>query len=360
MKPAILLQISLLAIMLAGCKDEPLPNSEVRPVRTVTVSPQAIEDSRTTIGEIKPRHETDAGFRVSGKLVARLVKVGDKVRKGDVIARIDGEDYENRLRQAAADVKAAEAVLVEATANEARQRKLMTGGYTTKVNYDAAKKGLISAEAALQSARVAAKMAADQVGYTVLHADFDGVITATGAEAGQVVGTGQMIVREASLAERDAVFSIAEADVINGFFAIGDNVSLSLLSDPSIYARGQIAEVSPIADPATRTFQVKATVIDPPDAMLFGSSVSGTAGRPMDAGIGLPPSAVFGGGVGTAVWIYQPASHTVTLRPISIGRYEAHKVVVSDGLASGDIVVAAGVNRLREGQEVKLSQGGAL
>ena len=245
-------------------------------------------------------------------------------------------------------------MLAEAQGTEGRLKQLIATGATTRGNYDAALRNLRSAEARLDSAKAALAMARDQLGYAELHADFDGLVTAVGAEPGQVVSVGQMIVRLALPDEKDAVFAVAES-VFRGR-PIGDRpeVIVSLLSNPNITADGIVREISPVADPATRTFQVKVTLRNPPAQMRFGSSVIGRLKATTAPVVVLPGSALFDKGGQPAVWVYQPATRSVALQPVVVVRYETDRVVISEGLTSGDVVVTAGVNRLREGQQVRL------
>jgi RND family efflux transporter MFP subunit len=347
------LAVALLLTGLAGCKEEEKHVAEVRPVRVMTVVPATISEERVAVGEIKPRRESDLGFRVAGKIVARTAAVGAIIAKGDILASIEDQDYLHRQQQSVADVKAAEAVYSEAQATEARQRRLLASGVTANSSYDAARKALLSSEAALQSARVAQKIASDQLSYTQLKAEYDGIVTATGAEVGQVVNTGQMIVRLAPLNERDAVFDIAESTLQEHYFQIGADVSVALLSDPGIMARGKVREVSPIADPATRTFEVKVALDTIPEQFLFGSSIRGRVVAEGGRGVALPPTAIFDKEGKPAVWLYIKDTSAVTLRPVTVDRYGEDRVIVTDGLAEGDVVVTAGVNRLREGQSVR-------
>lgn len=332
---------------------------ELKLVKTVAVKTSARADARVAIGEIRPRRESDLGFRVSGKLVERIAEIGSTVSKGDVLARIEDQDYRNRLRSAEADVAAAQAVMAEASAGESRIGALLRKGYATRANYDATLKNLRSAQAKLQSANIAFEMARDQLGYTELHADFDGIVTATGAEAGQSVNVGQMVVRVADPEARDAVFSIAEAVFSNAPHAARPpEVTVSLLSNPAIATAGTIREISPVADAATRTFQVKVTLQNAPREMRFGSSVAGrvdATGKPV---VVLPGSALFDKEGKPAVWVVTAAS-AVELKPVTVKRYETDRVVVSDGLSEGDIVVIAGVNRLREHEKVRTIEGEA-
>lgn len=326
-------------------------------VKTVAVEPTRNADTRIAVGEIRPRLESDLGFRVSGKLVERTAEIGSMVKKGEVLARIDDQDYRNRLSSAEADVAAAQAVLVEASAAEARIGALLAKGFTTRANHDAMLKNLRSAQAKLKSANVAAEMAKDQLGYTELHAEFDGIVTTIGAEAGQSVNVGQMVVRVADPESRDAVFSIAEAVFASDHH--GQDmpvVKVSLLSNPAISTIGTIREIAPVADAATRTFEVKVSLQDAPEEMRFGASISGrvdTAGEPV---VVLPGSALFDKEGKPAVWVVT-ASSAVELMPIEIARYETDRIVVSDGLVEGDIVVTAGVNQLRENEKVRTVEG---
>ncbi|MBZ9734885.1 efflux RND transporter periplasmic adaptor subunit [Mesorhizobium sp. CA18] len=330
---------------------------ETKLVKTIAVAPMLGADTRTAVGEIRPRLESDLGFRLSGKLIERIAEIGATVKKGDVLARIDDQDYRNRLASAEADVAAAQAVLVEANAAEARIGALLAKGFTTRANYDATLKNLRSAQAKLKSATIASDMAKDQLGYTELHAEFDGIVTAAGAEAGQSVNVGQMVVRVADPDSRDAVFSIAEAAFANApDTKRPPQVTVSLLSNPAITAVGTIREIAPMADAATRTFQVKVSIDNAPDEMRFGASVAGRAemgGAPVMV---LPGSALLDKDGKPAVWVVTSSS-AVELKPITVARYETDRVVVSNGLAKGDMVVTAGVNRLREHEKVRIIEG---
>ena len=207
MRPCILLLTLLL--VLAGCKPEDVP-VESRLVRTLVVNPKPIGEDRHAIGEVKPRYESDLSFRVAGKVLSRLVDVGAWVKQGDTLATLDTQDYQNRLRSAEADVSSAEAALVNAQGTEARQAKLLKDGWTPKATYDTALHNLQAAEARLKAAKANLDLTRDQLNYTTLKADFDGVITAVGAEAGQNVNAGQMVVKLARPDDKDGVFNIAE------------------------------------------------------------------------------------------------------------------------------------------------------
>jgi RND family efflux transporter MFP subunit len=346
------------AALLGACDSPSAKAPETRPVRTVTIDPKPIEDDRQAIGEVRARYESDLGFRVGGKVTARLVDIGVSVKKGAVLARLDEQEYRNKLKSAEADIVSAEAVLVEAQGSEGRLRQLLTTGVTTRAAYDTAVKNLRSAEAKLDSAKAARDLAKDQLSYTDLVAEFDGIITATGAEAGQVVNAGQMIVRLARPTDKDGVFNISES-AFQTRPAPADKpieVIAALLANPGITADGVVREISPVADPATRTFQVKVTLKNPPDQMRFGASIVGRLKASTGPVVVLPTVALFDKAGKPAVWVVDTASGSVSLKEVGVSRYETDRVVISSGLAKGDIVVTAGVNRLREGQKVRLAE----
>jgi RND family efflux transporter MFP subunit len=351
MRPCVLL--FTLLVVLAGCKQEDVP-VETRLVRSLVVDLKPVGDDRQAVGEVKPRYESDLSFRVAGKVLSRLVDVGAWVKQGDTLATLDTQDYQNRLRSAEADVSSEDAALVEARATEVRQAKLLTGGWTPKANYDGALHNLRAAEAKFQAAKANLDLTRDQLNYTTLRADFDGVITAVSAEAGQNVNAGQMVVKLARPDDKDGVFNIAETALSD----VNDShpeVIVWPLSNPDLTVDGVVREISPVADPATRTYTVKVTLTNPSPQLRFGMSIGGRLKGHAPLALALPLSAVFEKNGSPAVWVIDQQSSSLTLRPITVARYEANTVVVASGLAKGDIVVTAGVNTLTVGQKVRLA-----
>jgi membrane fusion protein, multidrug efflux system len=354
MRMTLISAIALIAVT-AGCKDEEIADSvEIRPVRAVRAEAKADVATSEVVGDIRPHEEIDVSFRVAGKMIERRVNVGDRVVAGDMIARLDEADGVNRLESAKADAEAAEAVLVEAETVERRQRALLQKDIVSPAAYDSAARSLASARATAETAEVAVRMAEDQIAYTLLVADKGGIVTAVGADGGQVVNAGQMIVRIAPEATPDAVFNASETDVRNGVFKAGSTVQVALLSDPTVLVDGIVREISPIADPATRTFQIKVGLEEAPPGMLFGSAVTGTASRTGEIGIELPSAAIFDKSGQPAVWVYSQPSGLVTLAEVEIARFDEGKALVEGGITAGDFIVTAGVNQLREGQRVTL------
>src|SRR6516225_9352958 len=204
-----------LAVILAlgGCQKEEqkAAGPDIRPVRTVTVEPTEAGETVSLTGEIQPRHQADLGFRVRGKILQRPVDVGTQVKTGDLLARLDPQQYSQDLEVAKAEVAKADAEVARSRNQEYRQSELLKKGFTTQVAYDQAVKTFKTAEAEAEAARAKQTQASENLGYTELKADADGVISAIGADPGQVVSAGQMVVRLAQLGEREAVFNLAEA-----------------------------------------------------------------------------------------------------------------------------------------------------
>jgi RND family efflux transporter MFP subunit len=340
-------------LLLSGCKPEHA-SVEVRPVRTIVVAPQPILDDRQAVGDIKPRYESDLSFRVDGKLVSRRVDVGASVTQGDILATLDVQDYQNKLNSAEADVAAAEAAFVEAQSTESRLGKLVKNGWTPQANYDTALHNLRATEAKLASARASLALTRDQLNYTELKAEFDGVITAVGAEAGQNVTSGQMVVKLARLTDKDGVFNIAETALLDHRNETAE-VIVWPLSNPQLTIEGVVREVSPVADATTRTYAVKVTLKDPPPSLRFGMSIGGRWKGSTTPVVALPLSVVFEKHGSPAVWVFDPQSGSARLKPVTIARYEAETVVIAGGLAKGETVITAGINTLRDGQKVRLA-----
>jgi membrane fusion protein, multidrug efflux system len=342
---------ALIAATVAGC-NEPAPSApQIRPVRTVTVEQRAEGETVSLTGHVRARDQGSVAFRIDGRAIERPVSVGDVVRAGQVIARLDPLNQENMLRSAQANLSAAEAVLTQTRQNFWRQQELLRQGWTPRARFDDAQQAMQTAEAQVSSAQAQLRIAQDQLGYTVLRADAAGAITATGAEPGEVIRAGQMIAQLAQEGGRDAVFDVPE--VLIRTAPRDPEVQVVLGDDPNIRATGHVREVSPQADPATRTFQVKVGISDPPEAMRLGSTVTGRIQLAAPAGVQLPASALTEANGRPAVWVYDPSSQSVALRSVDVARYDPASAVISQGLQPGEVVVTAGAQVLRPGQKVR-------
>jgi membrane fusion protein, multidrug efflux system len=351
--------IGAFAVMLAltACKkEEQAATPDIRPVRTVTVEPQEMGETLSLTGEIQPRFQADIGFRVNGKILERPVDVGTQVKKGDLLARLDPQQYRQDLEVAKAEVAKADAEVARSQAQEYRQRELLKNGHTTQVAYDQALKTFKTAQAQANAARARQVQASENLDYTDLKADADGVIAAVGADPGQVVSAGQMVVRLAQPGEREAVFNVAEAAFKNP--PKDPTVEVKLVSNPDIRTEGKVRYVSPQADPTTRTYTVRISLPQAPAQMRLGANVIGSVTVNQEQVVTLPGSALFQRDGKPAVWLVDKEG-TVQLKPITVQRYQGDTVVVGEGLAAGDIVVTAGVQKLLPGQKVRLIEASA-
>ena len=344
---------SALLLALASCgKEQKAQAPQPRPVRTVTVALRESGETVTLTGHIAAEDEAALAFRIGGRMVQRFVNVGDIVKPGQELARLDPQNELNTLRSAQANLAAVEALLTQTRAQFERQRTLLAQGHTPRSQYDLAEKAMRTAQAQVDNGEAQLRIAADRVSYTVLQADAGGTVTARGAEPGEVVQAGQMIVTIARQNGRDAVFDVP-AQVLRSA-PTDPIVTVQLADDPAVTTVGRVREVAPQADPVTRTFQVKVGLTDPPAAMLLGATVNGTVGLASDKVIVIPASALTELNRQPAVWIVDPAKLTVSLRNIETLRFDPASVVVAHGLETGDIVVTAGVQALHPGQTVRL------
>ncbi len=339
---------------MAGCQrgaDE-AAEPEVRPVRSVTIAKSEGGNTIALSGRIAAEDEVAIAFRIPGRLIERTVNVGDRVRPGQVIARLEQMNERNQLLSAQAALNAANADLVRARDEFTRQSSLIDEGFTTRAQLDQATAGFRAAEAQVKSASAQVSMAQDLVGFTVLTADAAGAVIARGAEPGEVVQAGQMIVRIAKDGGVDAVFEVPPQ--IMRITARNRPITVALTDDAQVTATGRVREVDPQADPVTGTFTVKVGIENPPAGMFLGSIVSGRVTIEGDPLISVPSSALATTEGKPALWVVDPATSTVALRPIRIARHEPDSVVVAEGLAPGDTVVTAGVQTLRAGQKVRI------
>ncbi len=342
----------LMALALAGCGKKAPPAAQARPVRAVTVEHSPDGETVSLTGQVRARDEVNLAFRLAGRMIERPVHVGDTLKAGQIVALLDPQNQQNALRSAQASLAAAEAALTEAHLTFARQQELLKGGWTPRAKFDEARQALLAAQAQVDAAQAQVRIAQDQLSYAVLFADSPGVVTAVGAEAGEVVRPGEMIVQIARQGGRDAVFDVPEHLIRTG--PRDPLVHIALTNDPNLRAIGRIRQVAPQADPVTRTYRVKVGIIDPPPAMALGATVTGSIELPAPPGVDIPPSALTEANGRPAVWVVDPRSHTVFLHNVEVSRYDPFDVVISQGLETGQVVVTAGVQVLRPGQKVRL------
>lgn len=337
-------------VALAGCGQvktaEPKAPTSVQ-VKTVTLEPWSRTVSLT--GEIRAQVQNDLAFRTSGRIESRSVDVGDHVRAGQELARLEPTLQIADVQSGRAGVKAAEATLEKAKADFRRQQQLMEKGFARRGTFDDAKEALTAAQSALQSARAARDTATDSEDKTVLVADSTGIITRRTAEVGQVVAAAQPIFSIAHDGDRDAVFDLYEDLITNKASPI---IKVELLSDRSVKVTGRVREVAPVIDPETNTVRVKVGLGDTPPQMTLGAAVVGTGRYPPRDLVVLPwTSLVTLDGV-PSVWVMDQDTETVTARPVRIAAHRTGTILVDDGLKSGEIVVTAGGQLLWPGKGI--------
>jgi RND family efflux transporter MFP subunit len=340
-------------VLLPACRQatEP-PAAEVRPVRAITIETRAVGDVISLTGTVQAQTEINESFRIGGRLIERNVEVGDQVRPGQVLARLDPQNEESSLQASRAQLVAAQAQLVEARNNHARMRDLVAENAVSRAAFDQAVAVLQTAESQVNSARASVNLAENRLSYTQLNATSAGVVTARGAEPGEVVGAGSMVVQVAREGARDAVFDVP-AQIKNSAVRKA-GITVALVDDPKVTATGTVREVSPRADPVTGTFAVRVQLLDPPPTMRLGSTVTGRVQLDSAPTIQVPATALMRADGGTAVWVYDTAAGTVAARSITVAGSNATTVQVASGLNAGDVVVTAGVQALRPGQKVRL------
>jgi RND family efflux transporter MFP subunit len=346
------LAVLLLPVALAACQDEPKPVAKAdRPVLTETVAFEARTPERTFVATVRPRIESDLGFRVPGKVSRRLVNVGETVKAGQPLAVLDETDLGLQREQAEAEFRAAGAALSQAEAELRRINTLRGEGWSTASGYDRQKAATEEARSRLSRAERALSLAQNAFAYATLRADSDGVVTAAQIEPGQVVTAGQAAMRLARLSEKEAVIAVPEAQIA----AIREGRAwVTLWSDHNRRYDAALRELSPSADPATRTYLARFSLPAADEAVQLGMSATLTVADGQGARVArLPLSALYNGGQGPAVWVIDVNGRPV-LRPVTVASYEARHVIVSGGLSEGERVVTLGVQKLDAGQRVRV------
>ena len=338
------------AAVVAGCN---APSVSKRPPLPVQVTTAEVTDYAPTLsltGEIAARVSSNLSFRISGRVVERKAEVGQHVALGDVLARLDPAEAEADLDAANAAVASAEAVLKQNTASFARQKQLFDSGFTTRSGFDAAQQNLRTAENALDSAKAQAATAADALTYSVLKADKAGVVTARGIEVGQIAQVAQTAYAVAEDGPRDAVFNVFESVFFAHPSRLG--VRLTLVADPSVKAIGHVREISPTVNTRAGTVTVKVAVDDPRNRMPLGAPVIGQAAFAARKVVELPWTAAASDAGQLAVWIYDPATGAVALKPVVAEAFDNERLVVAEGLNGGERVITAGAKFLFPGEVV--------
>ena len=284
----------------------------------------------TLTGAVQAENEINQSFRIDGRLIERAVNIGDTVRPGQLIARLDPQNEETSLQAARAQLAAARAQKTEADNMFVRMRDLVAENAVSRAQFDQAEANRIAAESRVESAQSQVTLAENRLSYTRLAATTGGIVTAQGAEEGEVVGAGRMIVQLAREGARDAVFDVPAR--VKDAAPANPEITVLLTSDPQVTATGRVREIAPRADPVTGTFRVKVRLNKPPPAMRLGATVTGRMKITATPTIEIPPSAVVRSDRQAAVWIVDPKTSTVAARTIEIRSSDPHRVEVAAGL----------------------------
>lgn len=342
--------LSVVIFLLPGCGDNQGNTTDpVRTVRYVVVGSAQTLPALERTGEIHAHDETILSFRTGGRIVTRSVDIGDRVNAGQLLATLENTTSQNQLDGAQADYEGAKASAQVAALNVNRMQKLMPTGAIARTQLDTARADWLVARARLKNSESALRNARESLGWTRLIAPRSGMITEVSASAGQVVNGGQSVLTLATGEARDVVFDIAKPEAIPPQEQAG--LRVSLLSDPSVQASAAVRDISPQADPQTRTWRVRATLQNPPLAMALGASVTVTLPATGPHGYALPASALSRVDDKPAVYVINPQSQA-QLRVVVPAYYTATTVIISGGLEPGDRVITAGVSKLRFGEPV--------
>ncbi|CAN7465769.1 efflux RND transporter periplasmic adaptor subunit [Bradyrhizobium sp. LjRoot220] len=337
---------------LTGCNEKAAEKAAPgRPVLVATVHYEAETPERSFVGTIRPRIETDMGFRVPGKVAKRLVEVGQTVDVGQPLATLDEVDLKLQAEQSEAEYRAATGVLAQATASEQRAKDLRAKGWTTDAQMDQSRAAADEARARFYRAERSVELTKNSLSYATLVADTRGVVTATLIDAGQVVASGQTAVRVARFAEKEAVVAIPETLVGR---AKDGAASVTLWSDANKKYVAKLREIAPNADPATRTYLAKFSLPGAGENVSLGMTATLTLSDPATENVAkVPLSALYSQGGNPSLYIVDDAG-AVTLKPVVVKSYESNSVVITGGVPEGAKVIALGVQKLDPAQKVRV------
>jgi RND family efflux transporter MFP subunit len=322
----------------------------------MVVGATAPSDAMVLVGEVRPRYESNQGFRINGKIITRNVDVGAHVKKGQVIARLDAADTNLTAAAAAADVHAAEATYALAVAEVERQRQLFAKKFISASALDIREAELKTAGARLAQVKAQASVSGNQTQYANLTADRDGVVTMIHAEPGQIIQAGDAVAKIADTKETEVLVAVPEsrmAEVI-----LNAAVTVKMWASRQKSYTGVVREIAPAADSATRTFNVRVTIKDADDAVRLGMTAGVKFDKQtdkhseQDAGLLIPTSALTELNGQKMVWVID-ANNKAQPRDVVAGQFREDGVLIVSGLQSGEKIAVAGVHTLIKNQQVK-------
>jgi membrane fusion protein, multidrug efflux system len=340
-------------LMLCACGRQAPQVEAARPVIALPV--QAVDASVATQfpGEVHSRYEMPLSFRVPGQVIARFARLGDRVKQGQALAKLDDADALKTQASAQAALDAAEHRLAFATQQRDRDEAQSAQNLISQLQLDQTHDGYASALAARDQARQQLALAANQLRYNTLIADHDGTITGEQAEVGQVVAAGQAVFGFAWSGERDVFIGVPEDQL--GGVSVGQAASISLPAMPGKSYVGHVRDISPAADPQARTYRVKLALDADGQQLPLGMTAQVALAPKDDVGreVRIPATALFHDKEQPAVWVVRPTDSTLELRPVTVRRYAESAVLISAGLEPGERVVMQGVHAVAAGEKVE-------
>ena len=332
-------------------------------VRVYTVGQNAVvANTKIYPGEVRGRYESQLAFQVAGKIAARYVNAGDTVRAGQVLLALDPKDVNQSVEATAAQLASARASYKLAADNAARYSSLYAQGAVSEAIRDQYATQLEAASAALRQAQSQANVSSNQLGYTQLVSDTDGVVTALSGEVGQVVGAGAPIATVVRSGQREVQINVPEGAALK----IGQKASISFWALPGVTASGYVREIASMADPVTRTYKVCVAVPDLPSTAKLGMTAKvelaasadwpTTTANDANATFLIPAQALYQVNNKTQVWLVRDKK--AQLADVKVNGYSGNQVLIEQGLSHGDKIITAGLAKLTPNQEVRLEEGG--
>lgn len=345
--------VSLLGVGLSACSEAKTETVEaIRPVKVVEIASTDATRELDYSGAVKARTEMNLGFRVAGKITERVVNIGDKVKPGDLLARIDPTDYQLGVSSAEASLQAAEKQVETARLADERADQLFAKKFASEAQREQAALAYKQASSQRDAALSSLRQARNQVGYADLRADQSGIVTSVSADTGQVVGAGTPVVAVAVDGDKEVQIAVPELEIAQ--FQPGKPVKVSFWSDDKLVLDGKVREVAGSADPQSRTFSVRVSLPDDSRVLLGMSATIEASVQSGKAVVSIPLSALAKQDGKEIVWVVNNDRETVHARGIKVASFAADGVQVAEGLKPGDIVVAAGTQFMTENLKVKL------
>lgn len=346
-------------LTVVSCARPPTPPPEPLVVRVVHVRSGGTSSTIRASGEVRAQVESSLSFRVGGKVISKLVEVGDHVRAGTPLARLDPQQPRADLAVAAATLSSTQASLARAKTELARQRGLFAKAATPKATLEDAEREEAVLESRLTAAKARFDIAREALADTELRAVHAGIVTTRTLEVGQPALQGATVFTLAEDGPRDAVFRVDEN--VASRMQKGTSFTIESVDDAGTRAIGSVREIAPVLEQGTASVRVKVALDGVvPAALTLGSPIVGSLVLEGSGGFVVPSSSVFSDAhEEPSVWIYDPKTGAVALRTVVVQAYESGSVTLRSGLLDGDIVVTTGASRLRPAQVVRLAEGEA-